>query len=66
LEEIKHYVPRGKEEFVVVAHKEDKHISARLILYEDHLMDDFENYRIMLDFHSDYYIYIILNPDNEE
>lgn len=66
LQEVKHYVPRGKEELVVVAHKEDKYLSFRLIYDEGDYRDDFENYRIALDFHEDYYIWIIINPSEEE
>ena len=61
LQEIKHYVPNGKEELVIVAHKEDKFISSRLVFDPGDRNIDIEGSRIMLDFHPDYYIYIVLN-----
>ena len=66
LQEVKHYVPNGKEELVVVAHKEDKYISFRLVFDPGNQHLDFDSSRITLDFHPDYYIYIVLNYSEEE
>ena len=66
LTELKHYVARGDEELVVVAHKEDKYISFRLILDPGFQHIDFEKYRIILDFHPSYYIYIIISTKDDE
>jgi len=62
LSEIKHYLPRGKEELVIVSHKQDKYLSYRLIFDPGDFESDTDNYRIALDFHEDYYIWIIINP----
>ena len=66
LEEIRHYVARGKEELVVVAHKDDKYLSFRLIVDQGMNDPNVEDYRIILNFHESYHISIILNPDQEE
>lgn len=68
LKEIKHYTPRGKEELVVVSHKDDKYLSFRLIFNPDLMNLDFEYdyYRITLNFHSDYNIHVILSATGED
>ena len=63
--EIKHYVPRGKEELVVVSHKSQEHLSFRLIFDGGNYDTDLDQYRIALDFHPHYYIHIIINPSDE-
>lgn len=65
LSEIKHYMPKGKEELVVVAHKEDKYLSYRLIFDPGNKHIDFEDYRITLSFHPEYHIHIILSTDDD-
>jgi hypothetical protein len=66
LSELKHYVSNGKEELVIVAHKEDKYIPARLVFDPMNQDVDYDASRIMLDFHSEYYIYIVLNYIDDE
>lgn len=66
LSEIKHYVPKGKEEFVVVAHKENSYIPYRLVFYSFHQDFDVSNYLITLDYHSEYNITIVMNAEDEE
>lgn len=65
LKEILHYVPRGKEELVVVSHKDDKYLSYRLVFAADPEDIDPEDFRITLSFHSDYNIHIILSTGDE-
>ncbi len=66
LSEIRHYVAKGKEELVVVAHKDDKYLSFRLIFDPGNQHIDFENYRITLSFHPEYHIHIILSTDEDD
>jgi hypothetical protein len=63
LAEVKHYVPGGKEELVVVCHKNDKYLSYRLIYDAGNYDVGKGDYRITLNFHPDYHIFIILNPE---
>ena len=65
LQEIKHYVPCGKEELVIVAHKNDKYLLFRLI-FDQGYNEDGDAYRITLNFHENYFITIILSTQDEE
>jgi hypothetical protein len=53
------YVPKGKEELVIIAEKESTYIPFRLTFMEDPLEMGPEP--ITLKFHDDYYVFIVLN-----
>jgi hypothetical protein len=59
LAELKHYVPKGKEELVVIANKDDKFIPNRLV-FEPRDNGDISDSIITLKFHDEWYIFIIL------
>jgi hypothetical protein len=65
LSEVKHYVPAGKEELVVVCHKDDTYLTYRLVFDGGNYDVDKDDYRITLNFHPVYHIFIILNPDGK-
>ena len=66
LNELNHYIPKGKEELVVVCHKENNYLSSRLTfdsgVSRDRLDSDFN---VTLDFHNEYAIHIIMNFEDE-
>jgi hypothetical protein len=64
LDEVKNiYVPKGKEELVIITYKESTYIPFRLTFSEDPLEIGPEP--ITLKFHDDYYIFIVLNDKIE-
>jgi hypothetical protein len=67
LDEMKVYVPKGKEELVLICYKEDKYIPFRMVF--DNAMHDPEEVEsniIELSFHEEYHLFIILNPEKLE
>jgi hypothetical protein len=62
LTELKHYVPKGREELVVVGHKDDKYIPYRLV-FEPSDDGDSRNSIITLKFHEEWHMFIILGID---
>lgn len=64
LNEVRHYIPRGKEELVVLCHKDDSFAPYRLV-NDGGQWDayDIEHYLIELAFHKDYHLFIVLNPN---
>jgi hypothetical protein len=68
LTELKHYVPKGNEEVVILCHKENTYIPFRMVFETDPMTDPVETKRnyIQLAFHEYYHLFIILNPSEEE
>jgi hypothetical protein len=62
LAELKHYVPKGKEELVVVANKDDKFIPFRLVFEASDYGDGWDSI-VTLKFHDEWHIFIILGVE---
>jgi hypothetical protein len=65
LEELKYYVPKGKEELVVVCHKAHTYLPFRLTFDNGDCSVDAES-NVELNFHPEYAIHIILNQHTEQ
>ncbi len=65
--EIKHYVPKGYEELVILCHKENKYIPFRMVFEpnDDAFPSDTERNYIQMTFHSEYHLFIVLGPTKQ-
>jgi len=68
LAEIKHYVPKGYEELVILCYRESTYIPFRMVFESELGSDPSETERnyIQLTFHPEYHLFIVLNPTKED
>jgi hypothetical protein len=67
LNEVRHYIPKGKEELIILSHKKDSFVPYRLVDIDGRWEDyDIDNFVIELAFHKEYHLFVVLNPHKSE